>query len=187
MFVPAVNLQDQIERAIMSMPSKQAARPNLVGAEALKTAPTRQAGFWPTCGQLLDEMGLFRRDGRSPLSFRSAGQAMLRIRATTAQLHFSHTRENHRDSPRQRNPFRVRIPYLAAGIPAPSQHRDSYPASNTTSNPKRRLHCHLELEANVTECSLGQTPGTVQRRAQPEPVPSGRAHAQADVLPDCRR
>ncbi len=57
-FVSAVNLQDQIEKAIMSMPSKKAAGPDLVLAEAMKTAPKRQAEFLANLRRAVGRAGL---------------------------------------------------------------------------------------------------------------------------------
>ncbi len=51
-FFPAVHLQDQIEKAIISIPNKKAAGPDFVLAEAMKTAPKRQAEFlWRPVGR----------------------------------------------------------------------------------------------------------------------------------------
>ena len=57
-FIPAMDLQDRIENAIMSMPSYKAARLDLVIAEATKTAPKRQAEFLANLCRAVGRIGL---------------------------------------------------------------------------------------------------------------------------------
>ena len=92
MFVPAVDLQDQIEKAIMSMPNKKAAGPDLVIDEAMKTAHEHQAGFlanlWRVVGRTEQVPTQWNKCTTVPLYKKGD----LRNLATTAQSPFSCTR-----------------------------------------------------------------------------------------------
>ncbi len=88
----ATNFQDQIEKAIMSVSSNKAARPDLVIEEAMKTAPKRQAKFLANLWLAVGRTGCFLSQRTKctivpPYKKRDATKPI----AISAQLPCSHT------------------------------------------------------------------------------------------------